>query len=167
MKKIVWFTFILAFLFTSCGLDYSEHETFSRYRQHEGVTSLTIPGWLISLAARFGDLEKEERALLRSIQKVSVLTLDDQELTEGISLQDEFDHIVAQNPDLEELLKVQNIDELVVIYGAGNKKRMDELYILVDGTDNAIVHIKGRLKAETIAGLVNSESRDDIFSWNN
>lgn len=167
MKKFIVLPIVLFFLLSSCKYDHSTSEAFARYRHHEGVTSVTVPGWLIGVAARMGDLEKEERALLRSLSKVSVMTIDNKDLNKTVNFHAEFYHIVAQNPELEELLKVNNDNEQVTIFGKGNEKVFDELYILIGGNDNAIVHIKGKLKAEMLSDLVNSGSENGFLSWNN
>lgn len=166
MKQLFFLPIALMLLFTSCTYDNGVSEAFSRYRHKDGVTSITVPGWLIGIAAGVGDLEKEERALLRSISKVRVLTIDDEHLNKRHNFHEEFYLAVAENPGMEELLVVHNDDEQVTIFGKGTEKAFDELLILVGGNSNAIIFIEGKLKAEVISDLMNKESMNGFLSWN-
>lgn len=166
MKQIILLPAVLILILTSCTYDNGVSEAFSRYRHEDGVTSITVPGWLIGIAAGMGDLEKEERALLRSISKVRVLTIDDQDMTRKHNFHKEFYLAIAENPGMEELLVVHNDNDQVTIFGKGTEKAFDELLILVGGSSNAIVHIKGKLKPEMLSDIMNKGSVNGFLSWN-
>ena len=60
----------LLFLLVSCSYEPGVSEAYNKYRFKDGVTTITVPGWVIHLAAGFADLEESERDLLESIDKV-------------------------------------------------------------------------------------------------
>lgn len=167
MRKLFFIPIALLFIFISCVNNKGVSEAFSKYRHEDGVTSVTIPGWIIGLAARMGDLEKEERDLLRNIDKVRVLTIEDKGLNNRTNFHEEFYRKVALDPLMEELLVVRNDNDQVTIFGKGTEKAFDELLILVGGEDNAMVYIKGKIKPETLSGVISKNSQNGLFSWKN
>ena len=167
MRQFVLLSVGLVLLFSSCAYDSGVSEAFTKYRFKDGVTSFTIPGWVIGLAARMGDLEYEERELLRSIQKVRVLTIEDNSLNARTNFHNEFYNRVSQNPEMEELMVVRSDQEQVTIFGKASEKTIDELLILVGGSDNAIVYVKGKFDVELLSELIQKDSHNTFMSWKN
>jgi len=102
MKTIYLRLFATLFLFSSCECEPGVSEAFMKYRFKDGVTTITVPGWVIGLAANFGDIDSEERELLHSIDKVRVLVVEDEELNSNINLNKEFSTKINRNNDYEE-----------------------------------------------------------------
>lgn len=167
MKRLLFLPAVILFLFSSCEHDNGMSEAVAKYRFKDGVTSFSVPGWVISIASRWGDLEKEERELLRSIDKVKILTIEDNELNAKSNFHREFYHTISKNPDLEELMVVRNENEQVTIFGKASEKSIEEMLILVSGNENAMVYIKGRIKPEMLSGLVNKDQYHNFLSWQN
>lgn len=167
MRYILLLPVAILFLFSSCEYDSGVSEAFTKYRFKEGVTSITIPGWVIGLASRMGDVDKEERELLRSIDKVRILTIEDNDLNARTNFHKEFYRSVSQNPELEELLVVRNDNEQVTIFGKASDKSIDELIILVGGDDNVMVYVKGKFRPEMLSDLINTNSRNGFLSLQN
>ena len=167
MKCIIYFSLVFLFLFTSCEHKNALGEAFLRYRYKEGVTSVTIPGWVIILASRWGDLEKEERELLRCVDKVRVLTIEDPDLNARSNFHKEFYQSVSHDPEMEEFLVVRTDDEQVTIFGKADEKSIHELLILIGGDDNTMVLIKGKIKPEVLSDLINKGTPNNILSWHN
>lgn len=167
MRHLLLLPVLILFLFSSCEYDRGVSEAFTKYRYKDGVTSITVPGWVIGLASRMGDLEKEERELLRNIDKVRVLTIEDNDLNARSNFHKEFYHLVSQNPEMEELLVVRNEHEQVTIFGKATEKSIDELLILVGGDDNVMVYVKGRFRPEMLSDLINKNSHNSFLSWQN
>ena len=86
MKKLLPILFASIFIFSSCSYDRGVSEAFMKYRFKEGVTTITVPGWVIGLASNFADLEKEEQEILQSIDKFRVLAVEDDDLNSRINL---------------------------------------------------------------------------------
>ena len=167
MKRLFLLPVLFLFVFTSCTDETGVSKAFTKYRFKDGVTTITVPGWLIQTAAMWGDLEREERNLLRSIDKVKILTIEDKELNARSNLHKEFYENVRKRGDLEELLVVRNGNEQVTIFGKADEDSIEEMLILVGGDDNAIIYLKGRLKPELIANLMNENSEKKFLSFRN
>ena len=76
MKKL-----ILSLLIVSTGLAlFAQPAGFDRlyyqYKGEEGVVALRIPGFVMKLAGSIADLDREEKALLKSIRSMTVLTIE-------------------------------------------------------------------------------------------
>jgi hypothetical protein len=158
---------LLLFLFTSCEYESGVSEAFTKYSLKSGVTTITVPGWVIRMAARWGDLDRNERELLQSIDKVKVLTIEDRDLNARSNLHKEFYNTIKENSELEELMVVRNDDEQVTIFGKADEESIKELLILVGGDDNAMVYVKGRLKPEMITRFMDDNSQRGFLSFKN
>ena len=166
MKKIYFILISTFFLLSSCDYNPGVSEAFTKYRFKDGVTTITVPGWVIHLAASFGDLEESERDLLESIDKVRILAIDDYDLNARVNLNKEFAKHINPNNDFETLMTVKNDDEDVTIFAKMNDNVIHEMVVLVGGDDNALVYIKGRIDPELINKNINLNDPDRFFSLN-
>ena len=80
MKRILLILTVAAFLFSACDTNPGVSKAFAKYSHNEGVTSITVPGWLIGIGASFADLCDEEKELLDCIDKVKVLAIENEVL---------------------------------------------------------------------------------------
>ena len=167
MKRFYLFSILFVFLFSACEYESGVSEAFTKYNFKDGVTTITVPGWVIRLAARWGDLDRNERELLQSIDKVKVLTIDDENLNARSNLHKEFYSAIRENSDMEELMVVRNDDEQVTIFGKADEECIQEMLILVGGDDNAMVYVKGRLKPEMISRFMDENSQKGFLSFTN
>jgi hypothetical protein len=167
MKKTVLFSVLILFLFSACEYESGVSEAFTKYRFKDGVTTITVPGWVIRLAARWGDLDKNERELLQSIDKVKILSIEDIDLNARSNLHKEFYNVIRENSEMEELMVVRDGNDQVTIFGVADEKSIKELLILVGGEDNAMVYVKGRLKPEMISRFMDEDSQRGFLSLKN
>jgi hypothetical protein len=164
MRNISIIAVLTIFLFTACEYESGVSEAFTKYSYKSGVTTITVPGWVIRLAARWGDLDRNERELLQSIDKVKVLTINDENLNARSNLHKEFYSAVRENSEMEELMVVRDGNDQVTIFGIADEKSIKELLILVGGGDNAMVYVKGRLKPEMISRFMDENSQKGFLS---
>lgn len=164
MKKRLFLFSALLFLLTSCEYHPGVSEAFAKYRYKEGVTTVTVPGWVIGMAARFGDLDNSEREFLESIDKVRVLAVENDDLNGRINLNKEFSQKINRNNDFEELLSVHDTKEDVTIFGKMDQEVITEMIILVGGDDNALVYVKGEISPELLNGKINLADTDRFLS---
>ncbi len=166
MKKI-YFIFIAALLvLTSCEYNPGVSEAFTKYRFKDGVTTITVPGWVIHLAASFADLDESERDLLESIDKVRVLTIENDELNARVNLHEEFESKINRKHDFERLMSTTGDDEDVTIFAKMDENVIHEMVILVGGDDNAMIYLKGRIDPELINKNIKTKDADKFFSLN-
>ena len=165
MKTILLFLFATLFLFSSCEYNPAVSEAFTKYRFKDGVTTITIPGWVIGLAANFGDVEKNERELLHSIDKVRVLVVEDDDLNGKINLHKEFSTKINRNNDYEELMTVRDDNEDVTIYGKMDENVITEMVILVGGDDNAMIYVRGEIDPELLNDQIKIHDKDKFLSF--
>jgi len=164
MKRIFLILIAAALFLVSCDDNPGVSKAFSKYGHERGVTSITVPGWVIGIAAKFGDLDEDERELLYSIDKVKVLSIEDNSLNSHINLHQEFYTKINVKHDFEELLTVNNQNENVTIFGKMDGEVIREMVILVGGDDNALVYLKGEIKPELLDNKINLSNPDRLLS---
>jgi len=166
MKQFTFILLAVLFLFTSCNYEPGVSEAFTKYRFKEGVTTVSVPGWVIGLASNFGDLEEAEKELLDGIDKVRVIAIDDANLNAKIDLHKEFYERINKKGNYEELLVVREDNESVTIFGRLDEDVIKEMVILVGGDDNVLVYLKGEFDPKLLKDKVNFRDTDKFLSLN-
>lgn len=134
-----------------------------KYRFKDGVTTISIPGWVIGIAANFGDIESDERELLQSIDKVRVLVVEDEEMNSDINLHREFSTKINRNNEYEELMSVVDDDESITIFGKMDEEVITEMVILVGGDDNALVYVRGEIDPKMLKENIQLSDTDKLL----
>lgn len=165
MKQFILFSILSLFIFTSCDTNPGVSAAFSKYSHEDGVTSITVPGWVIGIAANFADLSDEEQELLESIDKVKVLAIDDDELNARVDLHQEFNLKINKNNDYEELLTIRDDNENITIFGKMSEDLIHEMVILVGGADNAMIYLKGEISPEMINNVAGLSKNENLLSF--
>ncbi len=163
MKTIYFLLLATLFLFSSCEYNPGVSEAFTKYRFKDGVTTITIPGWVIGLAANFGDIDSEERELLHSIDKVRVLVVEDEELNSSINLHREFSTKINRNKDYEELMSVTDDNESITIFGKMDEEVITEMVVLVGGDDNALIYVRGEIDPKMLKDNIQISDKDKLL----
>lgn len=166
MKNFTFFFIAALFVFSSCSYEPGVSEAFTKYRFKDGVTTVSVPGWVIGLAAKFADLDKEEREILESIDKVKVLAVEDDELNDRIDLHKEFYNHINKKGDYEELLVVHDNNEDVTIFGKMDENVIKELVVLVGGDDNVMIYFRGEIKPEMLNNVIRLSEKENFMSFN-
>ena len=164
MKKLLPILIVTLFLFTSCEYNPGVSEAFAKYRFKDGVTAISVPGWVIGMAANFGEMDDDERELLQSIDKVRILVVEDDDLNGKINLHREFSSKINRNNKYEELLTVNDKNENVTIYGVMDEEVISEMVILVGGDDNALIYIRGEISAALLKNEINTKKHEKFLS---
>lgn len=166
MKNITIISILMLFLATSCSYEPGISEAFTKYRFKDGVTTISIPGWVINVAASFGDLDESEREILDSIDKVRVMSIENDNLNAQINLHKEFYEKINKNNNYEELLVVRDDSESVTVFGRIEDSVIKEMVVLVGGDDNALIYVKGEIKPELINNNLNLSDPEKFLSLN-
>ena len=165
MKTILLFLFVTLFLLSSCEYNPGVSEAFTKYRFKDGVTTITIPGWVIGLAANFGDVEKNERELLHSIDKVRILVVENEDINGKINLHKEFNTKINSKNNYEELMTVRDDNEYVTVYGKIDEDVITEMVILVGGDDNALIYVRGEIDPELLNDQIKTYDKEKLLSF--
>ena len=167
MNKLTIFILALSLTIVSCSDNEGVNKAFSKYGHKEGVTAISVPGFVIHLASSFGELEEQEKDLLRNIDLVKVLAIENDHLNEEINLHNEFYEKINQNNEFEELLVVSSEGQNITIYGkVGKNEIIKEMVILVGGEDNALVYLKGNLDPKLLNKYIDLSNPNDFLSLN-
>ncbi len=166
MKKLSILFVAILLVFTSCSYTPGVSEAFTKYRFKDGVTTVTVPGWALNLAAGFADLEESEQEILESIDLVKVIAIDDDDLNARTNLHKEFYEKINKKGNYEELLVVREKSESITIFGRMDKDIIHEMLILVGGDDNAMVYIQGEISPDLLNGKIDLTKPDKLLSFN-
>lgn len=153
MKK---FSLLLIFAVTliSCHRNDPVASAFTKYSRHDGVTSITVPGFVISLASKMASPEDKE--LLEGISKVKILTIDQPDLNRKVNFHEEF-YTRLNTGKYEELLRVTDKGTEVTIMGIMDTDHtLREMIVLVGGDENALIFLKGNIRPEVIGRMAAS-----------
>ena len=166
MKKISIVLAAFLFILTSCSYEPGVSEAMTKYRFKDGVTTITVPGWVIGLASNFGDLDESEQELLSSIDKVKVIAVEDDNLNAKIDLHKEFYEKINRKKEYEELLVVRDKGESVTIFGKMKGTTIKEMIVLVGGDDNVLVYLKGEFSPDLLNDKIDFTNTDKLLSFN-
>lgn len=164
MKKLSLILVVALFLFTSCEYNPGVSEAFTKYRFKDGVTTISVPGWVIGLAANIGEMDDDERELLQSIDKVRILVVEDETLNREINLHQEFSSKINRKNKYEELLTVNDKNEKITIYGIMDEEVITEMVILVGGDDNALIYVRGEISPDLLKNEISSKKHGKFLS---
>jgi len=152
MKKLYLSALVLIF-----GLSlYAQPAGFDRlyyeYKGEEGVVALRVPGFVMKLAASMADLDREEKALLKSLRSLSVLTIEEDHLYPGVNFTEEI-NLSNMKGGYKMLLEVHDGDEDVIIAAREKNGKMRDLIVIVGGDENVLVHVRGRMDSDLLENL--------------
>jgi len=125
---------------------------YSAFRGEEGVVSLNLPGILCRMVGNIADLDEEEQELLRSIHSIKLLVIENPEINRQINLAKVLG-VVEPDKGVVPLLQVHNEDEDVLILAKEENNRISELYVIVGGSENVMIRIKGRMDRDLMKSL--------------
>lgn len=150
MKRIFVFLLLTSFLFVGCSSDPSISAAFSKYSGCDGVSSITIPGFAIRTVTMFADLSPQEEKLLKKVELLKVLAVDDAKKYDQVNFSKEFSSRLDSN--YQQLLSIKegknNINIMAKMVGDEN---ISDLLIVIGGDDNAMIYLKGNFNVNEIA----------------
>ena len=161
MKKL-----ILSLLIISTAISlYAQPAGFDRlyyqYKGEEGVVALKIPGFVMKLAGSIADLDREEKALLKSLRSVTVLTIEESDLYPDVNFTEEINLSNMKN-GYKMLMEVHEDDEDVIIAAREKNGKLRDLIVVVGGDDNVLVHVRGRMESDLLENLADVAGVDEL-----
>ncbi len=161
MKKL-----ILSLLILSTGLSLFAQpvgfeKLYYQYKGEEGVVALRIPGFVLRLAGTIADLDHEEKALLRSLRSVKVLTIEESYLYPEVNFTEEI-NLANLNNSYKLLLEIHDGDEDVLIAAREKNGKLRDLVVVVGGDENVLVHVRGRMDSDLLENLAHVAGVDEL-----
>lgn len=158
--------FILSALITICGTClFAQQAEFDRlystYKGEEGVVALRIPGFLMKLAGSIADLDQAEKQLLRSLQSVTILTVEEPNLYPDLNFTEEI-NLISMRDGYRMLLEMHEDEEDVVILAREKNSRIKDLIIVVGGHENVLVQVRGRMNGDLLGNLSRVAGIDEL-----
>jgi hypothetical protein len=161
MKKLILSLLIIS---TAVSL-YAQPAGFDRlyyqYKGEEGVVALKIPGFVMKLAGSIADLDREEKALLKSLRSVTVLTIEESHLYPDVNFTEEINLSNMKN-GYKMLMEVHEDDEDVIIAAREKNGKLRDLIVVVGGDDNVLVHVRGRMDSDLLENLADVAGVDEL-----
>jgi len=155
-KKTMKTRIIALFLFAATIPALAGGDGFSKlYRKYagvEGITSFRIPRMVLRIALLAGDLEKPERDLIRNIDRMWILVVEDPVLNTRINFIDESAGWIRSG-EYEEIMRVNEKDENVCILIKETGDLISEMLIVISGEENMMVRIQGDFYPSQIGEL--------------
>jgi Domain of unknown function (DUF4252) len=161
MKKLLFSTLILTFGLSLFAQPAGFDRLYYEYKGAEGVVALKIPGFVMKLAGSIADLDREEKALLRSLRSVTVLTIEDNHLYPDVNFTREV-NLSNMNNGYKMLLQVHEDDEDVIIAAREKNGKLRDLIVVVGGDDNVLVHVRGRMDSDLLENLADVAGVDEL-----
>ncbi len=156
----------LVFVLSSCSYEPGLSDAMMKYRFKDGVTTLTVPGWVINLVAGLNELDETEQEIFESIDKVKIVSVEDADLNARINLHEEFYSKVNKDDYYEELFSAKDDSESVTVFGRMDGSIIKEMVILVGGDENAMVYVKGSFNPELLKDKMDEGEAKKLLSFN-
>jgi len=159
MKKLILSLLIVSFGMTLLAQPAGFDRLYYEYKGEEGVVALRIPGFVMKLAGAIADLDHEEKALLKSLRSVTVLTIEEQNLYPGVNFTDEI-NLSADHYQL--LMEVHEENEDVLIAAREKNGKLRDLIVVIGGDENVLVHVRGRMDSDLLENLAGVAGVDEL-----
>lgn len=158
MKKLVLIVVLLIPLWVMAQDNSPIDKLFNKYANKEGFTTVNISGKLLSLANSFADKKEDEIEILNKISGIRVLSVEDSIMNQKLNFYKELDADgFFRNNKYEVLMEVTDKNEVVRFYGrSGSNGKLSELLLVVGGSSNTLISIRGVINPEDIGKLTGS-----------
>jgi hypothetical protein len=131
---------------------------FNKYANRDGFTTVNISGKLLSLANGFADKKDDEIEMLNKISGIRVLSAEDSIVNKNLNFYKELEADgFFKNNKYEVLMEVTDKNEVVRFYGrSGANGKLSELLLVVGGSSNTLISIRGVINPDDIGKLTGS-----------
>lgn len=161
MKKLILSLLIISTAITLYAQPAGFDRLYYQYKGEEGVVALKIPGFVMKLAGSIADLDRDEKALLKSLRSVTVLTIEESHLYPDVNFTEEINLSNMKN-GFKMMMEVHEADEDVIIAAREKNGKLRDLIVVVGGDDNVLVHVRGRMESDLLENLANVAGVDEL-----
>ncbi len=137
-------------------------DIFNKYSGREGFAVVTISGKMFSLFTDKDQNKTNSGDLLRSLNSIRILTVEDTLLNRNINFYRELSSKVNLNK-YEELMSVKEGGNMTRFLIKQNGDIISELLVVAGGPgDNTLISIRGNLDLKTISELSKNTGMDEL-----
>ena len=160
MKKVITAIIVLAVPVLLMAQNSAVDRLFDKYSGKEGVTTVKISPEVFQVvkAMEIEDIETEEFPFDK-IASVKILTIEEEELWEGVNFYEEIKNDLDVD-DFAEVMTVQDGGETVRMWMKVDQSTLSEFLLIVGGDDNVMVYITGNFNMNDLEGLASSFDKD-------
>ncbi len=156
MKRMVLTIAVIAFAASLTAQRLSADEFFNKYSDREGYTTVIINGSLLGfLGSREGD---DPDNPMKKITSIRLLVRDKDKAPESNGFLPEIRNIIRRGR-YEELMSVRNYDTDLRFMVRSERDIVKEMLLVIDGDDEAVVHIEGNLTRDEASRLFESDGK--------
>jgi hypothetical protein len=161
MKKLILTSIAILFAIGLMAQPTGYHRVYHQYRGEKGVVAIHVPGILLRIAGAFADLDQQEKRLLRCMRSVTVLTIEEEHLYPGVNFVQEMD-VNRMTGDYQLMMEVHDGDEEVIIAAREKRGKITDLIVVVGGSDNVLVHVRGRMETDLLEELAGATGIEEL-----
>lgn len=160
MKRIVLLFVALSIPVFLVAQNSAIDKLFNKYRGKEGVTTVQISPELFQVirAMEIKDIQDHDIPVDK-IASVKILTIEDEEMYQGINFYDEVKNELDVS-DFAEVMTVDDGGETVRMWMKAERGSVLEFLLIVGGDDNVLIHITGNFTMKDLEGLAGSFDHD-------
>lgn len=158
MKKIMLIIILFAPLLTWAQKTPVD-KLFEKYANEDGFTTVNISGKLLGMAGKFDTSEPATKELLAKLTGIRIITADKSELkNEKLDFFKELEKEgLFKEKEYESLMEISEKSQKIRFLGKEDKKgKLSELLLVVGGSENVLISIKGSIDPDEIAKIPNA-----------
>ncbi len=160
MKRVFLLVLTIAFPAFILAQNSAVDKLFNKYKGKEGVTTVQISPELFQIvkALEIEDIDDHD-VPFDKIASVKILTIEDEEIFEGVNFYQEIQNELNVD-DFAEVLTVDDGGETVRMWMKAEKAMVSEFLLIVGGDDNVLIYITGSFNMNDLEGLAESFDSD-------
>lgn len=135
MKRIVTIMMVLVLTTITVSAQNTLSDVVRDYQRENSEFTLIIPTFLIKLGLAFGDLEEEEREVLKMIDDMKIVVSENRFGNNDFAMLDEG----IRNGNFQEVMTVREQNETIRMIMNKKNKRKSEMLMLVESNDENVL----------------------------
>lgn len=158
MKRLLILLVLLVPLFGMAQENSPVDKLFNKYANKDGFTTVNISGKLLNFASKLDDSKNKNSEMLDKISAIRILSVEDSTMNKKLNFYKELegDNFFKSN-NYESLMEVTDKNEVVRFYGrSSDKGKLSELLLVVGGSSNTLISIRGVIDPDDIGKLTGS-----------
>jgi len=136
MKKIAAILFLLMLITASLMAQNTLRDVVRDYQRQNSEFTMVIPSFILKMGLAYGDLEDEERDVLKQIDKMKIIISDKGFKDNEFILLDEG---IKEGRFKEIMTVYDQKDKVRMVYHQKNDRKSELLMLVEDGTENVMI----------------------------